>query len=83
MPIAPVERGCKLLHRKARNSRDNKCIVKPESADGPGNETIDTAAFDRLIKKPIQRCLTAVGKDKILYILLAYDENVLVIANPG
>ena len=51
----------------------NKCSVKPESVDGPGNETIDVAAFDRLIKKPIQRCLTAVGKDKILYIVLAYD----------
>jgi hypothetical protein len=28
----------------------NKCSVKPESPDGSGNETIDVAAFDRLIR---------------------------------
>ena len=61
----------------------NKCSVKPGSADGPGNETIDVAAFDRLIKKPIQRCLTAVGKDKILYIVLAYGTPYKVSARPG
>jgi uncharacterized protein (TIGR03790 family) len=51
----------------------NICGVKPESPDGPGTELIDVAAFDRLIRKPIQRCLTAVGKDQILCIVLAYD----------
>jgi uncharacterized protein (TIGR03790 family) len=61
----------------------NQCSVKPGSADGPGNETIDVAAFDRLIKKPIQRCLTAVGKDKILYIVLAYGTPYKVSARPG
>ena len=61
----------------------NKCSIKPESPDGPGNETIDVAAFDRLIKKPIQRCLTAVGKDKILYIVLAYDMPYKVNARAG
>jgi uncharacterized protein (TIGR03790 family) len=61
----------------------NKCSLKPESLDGPGNETIDVVAFDRLIKKPIQRCLTAVGKDKILYIVLAYDTPYKVSAGAG
>jgi uncharacterized protein (TIGR03790 family) len=61
----------------------NKCSVKPESPDGSGNETIDVAAFDRLIRKPIQRCLTAVGKDQILYIVLAYDMPYKVNARAG
>ena len=52
--------------------KTNLCRLKPESDAGPGNESITLADFDRLIRKPLRKCLTAVGKDKILYIVLAY-----------
>jgi len=69
--------------QKRRIPKKNRCAVNPQSAAGPGNETISLTDFERLIKKPIQKCLTAAGKNKILYIVLAYDTPYRVNAGAG
>lgn len=68
---------------KRKIPTSNKCSVNPRSGAGPGNEVIEFSDFERLIKKPIQKCLTTVGKDKILYIVLTYDTPYKVDAKAG
>ncbi len=46
----------------------NKCAITPTKAD-----SIDWYNYEINVKKPIQSCLNALGKDRILYIVFAYQ----------
>ncbi len=46
----------------------NKCAITP-----PDNSSLHWDDFEAIIRKPIQACLNAVGKDRILYIVFTYQ----------
>lgn len=52
--------------------RDNLCPIKPWSFTDDGSTVVPWQDFDNVIEKPIRKCLQAVGKDKILYIVFSY-----------
>jgi uncharacterized protein (TIGR03790 family) len=59
------------MHRR-NIPRENLCRIKTRSSTDDGSVSIAWQDFDSLIKRPIQKCLQAVGKDKILYIVFSY-----------
>ncbi|MBV9265296.1 MAG: TIGR03790 family protein [Acidobacteriaceae bacterium] len=57
----------------------NLCKIAVSSTDG-----ITQAEFDSRVKQPVRKCLDAVGKDKILYIVFSYNTPYVVwVAGPG
>ena len=52
--------------------RANRCAINVFSSSPTGAESVPWAQLDAVIRNPIKKCLKAVGKDKILYIVFAY-----------
>ncbi len=64
--------------RARRIPAANLCAISPDAA---GERGLSAPDYNEHVKKPIQRCLTKVGKEKILYIVLAYVRPYIV--DPG
>ena len=63
----------------------NLCPLRPVEFNAASDAPIVYVAyedFSSVIAKPIRKCLTRVGKQKILYIVLAYDTPFRVRATP-
>ncbi|MGA8028111.1 MAG: TIGR03790 family protein [Bryobacteraceae bacterium] len=56
----------------------NSCKIKTSSTD-----IIDQAEFESHVKAPIRKCLEAIGKDKILYIVFSYATPFALEMNGG
>jgi uncharacterized protein (TIGR03790 family) len=55
----------------------NTCAISPTK-----NDAIDFYNFEINVKKPIQSCLNAIGKEKILYIVFAYETPYKIVNVP-
>ena len=61
---------------KRRIPESNVCKIKPLSTD-----SVDGGEYKSHVEAPIRKCLDAVGKDKILYIVFSYQTPFTVILN--
>ena len=55
----------------------NTCAITPTR-----NDSIDFYNYEINVKKPIQSCLNAIGKEKILYIVFAYETPYKIVNVP-
>ena len=55
----------------------NKCAITPTR-----NDSIDFYNYEINVRKPIQNCLNAIGKEKILYIVFAYETPYKIVNVP-
>ncbi len=55
----------------------NKCAIAPSD-----NASVDWTAFETEVRAPIRTCLNAVGKERILYIVFAYQTPYRIVNVP-
>src|SRR5438128_11763023 len=51
----------------------HKCALKIDDQESQAYTLLPWTDVDKLVKSPIKKCLEAVGKKKILYIVLTYE----------
>lgn len=75
--FSKASRGVARHYLRARHiPKANLCVLRPAEFNAASDAPVVYVAYDdfeREIEKPIRKCLERVGKEKVLYIVLAYD----------